>query len=65
MAELTFLQFLVALFMGLGAVCVLIWAVLSGQFTDVESIKYKAYRSEVHDDDEQPESKPKQTDREA
>jgi cbb3-type cytochrome oxidase maturation protein len=50
MAELTFVQFLVALFMGLGTVCVFIWAVLSGQFRDVEAIKYKAYRSEVKDD---------------
>lgn len=56
MAELTFVQFLVALFMGLGAVCVFIWAVLSGQFKDVEAIKYKAYRSEVKDGVEEPEA---------
>ena len=36
MAELTFVQFLVALFMSLGALCVFIWAVLSGLFTNVE-----------------------------
>jgi hypothetical protein len=32
MAELTFLQFIVALLMGLGALCVFIWAAL-GLFT--------------------------------
>jgi cbb3-type cytochrome oxidase maturation protein len=51
MAELTFLQFLVALLMGLGALCVFIWAVLSGLFTDVEDIKYRAYRAEVNDNE--------------
>jgi len=50
MAELTFIQFLVALFMGLGAVCLFIWGVLSGLFQDVEEIKYLAYRAEVNDD---------------
>lgn len=51
MAELTLLQFIVALLMGLGALCVFIWAVLSGLFTDVENIKYRAYRAEVTDDE--------------
>ena len=51
MAELTFVQFLVAILMSLGAVCVFIWAVLSGLFNDVEEIKYKAYRAEVRDDE--------------
>jgi len=51
MAELTVLQFLVALFMSLGALCLFIWAVLSGLFHDVEGIKYKAYRAEVTDDE--------------
>lgn len=51
MAELTFMQFLVALFMGLSALCVFLWAVLSGEFINVEAIKYKAYRAEVRDDD--------------
>ena len=50
MAELTFVQFLVALFMSLGALCVLIWSVLSGLFHDVEDVKYRAYRAEVTDD---------------
>jgi nitrogen fixation-related uncharacterized protein len=51
MAELTFIQFLVALLMSLGAVCLFIWGVLSGMFNDVEQIKYKAYRAEVNDDE--------------
>lgn len=51
MAELTLVQFVVALFMGLGAVCVFIWGVLSGMFEDVEAVKYRAYRAEVRDDD--------------
>ena len=50
MIEVTIIQFLVALFMSMGAVCVFIWAVLSGLFTDVEEIKYKAYRAEVSED---------------
>lgn len=49
MAELTFMQFLVALLMSLGAVCLFIWAVLSGMFKDVEAIKYRAYRAEVNE----------------
>jgi nitrogen fixation-related uncharacterized protein len=52
MLELTLVQFLVALFMSLGAVCLFVWGVLSGSFRDVEAIKYRAYQVEV-DDDEQ------------
>ena len=51
MIELTFLQFAVASLMGLGALCVFVWAVLSGQFKDVEDIKYEMYRLEVDDDE--------------
>ena len=51
MVELTLIQFLVALLMGLGAVCLFIWGVLSGSFNDVENIKYKAYRAEVPEDE--------------
>lgn len=51
MEEMTFVQFMVAFFMSLGAVCLFIWGVLSGLFNDVEAIKYKAYRAEVTDDD--------------
>lgn len=51
MAELAFVQFLAALFMSLGALCVFVWAVLSGLFVNVEDVKYRAYRAEVTDDD--------------
>lgn len=47
MEELTLVQFLVALLMSLGAVCLFIWAVLSGLFNDVEAAKFAAYRAEV------------------
>ena len=50
MLEVTMVQFLVALFMSMGAVCIFVWAVLSGLFTDVEEIKYRAYRAEVSED---------------
>lgn len=51
MAELTLLQFFVAFFMSLGAVCLFIWGVLAGSFDDVEAVKYRAYRAEVNDDE--------------
>lgn len=51
MAELTLLQFVVALLMSLGAVCLFIWGVLAGSFDDVEAVKYRAYRAEVNDDE--------------
>jgi len=49
--ELTFVQFMVAFFMGLGALSIFLWAVLSGLFIDVEEVKYRAYRAEVRDDE--------------
>jgi cbb3-type cytochrome oxidase maturation protein len=51
MAELTLVQFLVAVCMSLGAVCLFVWGVLSGMFDDVEAVKYRAYRAEVSDDE--------------
>jgi hypothetical protein len=51
MFELTLVQFLVALFMSLAALCLFIWAALSGHFTNVEDIAYRAYRREVEDDE--------------
>jgi hypothetical protein len=50
MAE-TLIQFTVALFMSLGAVCIFVWAALSGYFTDVEEIAKRTYRLEVKDDE--------------
>ena len=41
------LQFVVALLMSLGAVCLFIWGVLAGLFNDVEAIKFKAYHAEI------------------
>lgn len=51
MAELTLVQFLVALLVSLGGVCLFVWAVLSGLFNDIEAVKFRAYRAEVSDDD--------------
>ena len=51
MIEVTMIQFIVALLMSLGAVCIFIWAVLSGLFTDVEEIKMRAYHAEVNTDE--------------
>jgi cbb3-type cytochrome oxidase maturation protein len=51
MEALTLVQFLVALCMGLGALCAFIWGVLSGLFVDVEQIAYRAYRAEVRHDE--------------
>jgi cbb3-type cytochrome oxidase maturation protein len=51
MLEVTFVQFLVALLMGLGALCIFLWAVLSGQFVNVEDVKYDVLRLEVDDDE--------------
>lgn len=47
----TIVQFSVALFMSLGALCLFVWAVLSGMFTDVEGIAERMFRAEVNEDD--------------
>lgn len=44
---LTFYEFFVALLMGFAALCFFIWAILTGNFKDVEAIKYKVYEMEV------------------
>ena len=49
MLELTFLQFLMAFCMGLGAVCIFVWAVLSGQFVDIEDVKYQVLEVESNE----------------
>lgn len=53
--DLSLVQFLIALLIGLGSLGIFIWAVLSGMFRDVEQVKMRAYRAEVpeHDDDEE------------
>ena len=50
MAE-TFVQFMVALFMSLGALCIFAWAALSGYFNNVEEIAQRFYRVEMGEDD--------------
>jgi hypothetical protein len=50
--DLTLVQFLIALLIGLGSLGILIWAILSGMFRDVEEVKMRAYRAEVSEDDE-------------
>ncbi len=52
MAE-TFVQFMVALFMSLGALCIFAWAALSGYFSNVEEIAQRFYRVEMGEDDEE------------
>ena len=48
----TLIQFMVAFFMSLGALCIFVWAVLSGLFTDVEGIAERVYRAEVENDEQ-------------
>ena len=50
MIEATIIQFFFFFFMSLSAVCIFVWAVLSGLFINVEDIKYKAYHAEVSED---------------
>ncbi len=44
-------EFVVSLLMGLGAVCFFAYAVISGLFKDVESIKYRVYELEVKENE--------------
>jgi hypothetical protein len=49
MGELHYLiagQFLVATLMGLGALCLFLWAAASGLLSDVEPVKYQVLDSE-------------------
>jgi cbb3-type cytochrome oxidase maturation protein len=50
MIEITVLfTFCVALGMGLGALAIFIWAVLSGQMEDTEDVKYRILERELGD----------------
>jgi len=54
MQELIYLilgQFLVSLLMGLGALCLFVWAVASGLLSNVEAIKYQVLEIEGTDHD--------------
>lgn len=49
MQELQYLlvgQFLISMLMGLGALCLFVWAAASGLFRDVEPVKYQVLESE-------------------
>ena len=43
---LTLGEFVVALLMGLAALCAFVWGVASGAFENVEAIKYQVLRAE-------------------
>ena len=45
-------QFAVSLLMGLAALCLFLWAALSGLLRDVEEVKHQVLRSEGLDDGE-------------
>jgi cbb3-type cytochrome oxidase maturation protein len=48
--EVVFFEFLIALFMGLGALSILIWSVLSGHFDEMEDAKYRMLEREMEDE---------------
>jgi cbb3-type cytochrome oxidase maturation protein len=41
--DVTLYLFVMALLMGLAAWCIFLWAIRSGQFKDVEDIKYQVF----------------------
>jgi cbb3-type cytochrome oxidase maturation protein len=43
-------EFVVSVLMGLAALCLFLWAALSGLLTDVEAVKHQVLRSEGIDD---------------
>ena len=44
-------QFAVSILMGLAALCLFLWAAMSGLLTDVEAVKYQVLESEGIDHD--------------
>jgi cbb3-type cytochrome oxidase maturation protein len=44
-------EFAVSVLMGLAALCLFLWAAMSGLLADVEAVKYQVLRSEGIDDD--------------
>ncbi|MGH8372115.1 MAG: cbb3-type cytochrome oxidase assembly protein [Gammaproteobacteria bacterium] len=52
LTSLIFWQFLVAVLMGAAALCLFAWAVITGQFSDIEKAKYDAYHAEVSEEDD-------------
>lgn len=47
---LTLGEFIVAVLMGLAALCAFLWGVASGAFRDVEAVKHHVLRLEADDD---------------
>ena len=47
---LTLGEFVVAVLMGLAALCAFVWAVASGAFDDLEAVKHRILRLERDDD---------------
>lgn len=45
MMDITFYQFFVALLVSFAAWCIFLWAIRTGQFRDVEDIKYQVWPS--------------------
>jgi cbb3-type cytochrome oxidase maturation protein len=43
MMDITFYQFFIALLVSLAGWCVFLWAIRTGQFRDVEDIKYQVW----------------------
>lgn len=42
-------EFIMALFLGLGALALFVWSVLSGHFEDTEDVKYRVLERERED----------------
>lgn len=45
MIDITFYQFFIALLVSFAAWCLFLWAIRTGQFRDVEDIKYQVWPS--------------------
>ncbi len=43
MMDITFYQFFIALLVSLAGWCIFLWAIRTGQFRDVEDIKYQVW----------------------
>jgi len=43
-------EFLIAFFMGIGALAIFIWAVMENQLSDTEDIKYRVLEREMDDE---------------
>jgi len=50
---LTLAEFVVATLMGLGALCLFVWAVASGAFGDPEAVRHQVLRAEEDSHDRQ------------